>query len=141
MVTWLTHRPGDGSSKHLRNVVYFYQTTLRCSSEDSHFHTRSRVNLKSHTMYTRVVSHLYKNCSNKFCCLRESMNILGQIRTVVVIAFTWAGSHTFLFYLKTDVTSVFVTSKIDLHCTETVDSVKRKLLHDDAASLLRTLTL
>jgi hypothetical protein len=60
------------------------------------------------------------------------VNILGQIRTVVVIAFTWAGSHTFLFYLKTDVTSVFVTSKIDLHYTDTIDSVKRKLLHDTA---------
>jgi hypothetical protein len=31
--------------------VNFYQTTLRNSPEDSHLHTRSRENLKSHLAY------------------------------------------------------------------------------------------
>jgi hypothetical protein len=50
ILEWLQlqiYRPDDGRSTH----VWTSETTRRCIPEDSHLHTRRRVNLKSH-MYT-----------------------------------------------------------------------------------------
>jgi hypothetical protein len=48
----LTHRPDDGGSTHLWNVVDIQLRTRQYIPEDSDHHTRRRENLKSHTYHS-----------------------------------------------------------------------------------------